>query len=317
MNISQQQISYIISLLEHKNFGKAADACFVTQPTLSMQVKKAEDSLGYKIFNRNINPLVLTEFGEKLLPILYELQVEYDKILHLSKESEGKMLEEIKIGVIPTIASYLVPELFQHKNLFTSNLKWAIKELKTAEILDQIQSKKIDLGILAGPLTTNLSENLKVLSLYNEEILIYSNQELDQNKMNKIHISELKNAQPWLLNNGNCLRTQMIHFCKLSDSPKSDWNYEGGNLEMLIKMVDINKGYTLIPDFYQKAFSVDKSKIKHIYSEHANQFPARNIIGICSHKNSKKTEINELFNFIKVKFANQDMKKFDVLEIKL
>ena len=195
MNISQQQISYITSLLEHKNFGKAAESCFVTQPTLSMQVKKAEDSLGYKIFNRNRNPLELTEFGEKLMPILFEMQLEYDKIFRLSKESEGKMLDEIKIGIIPTIASYLVPELFQNKDHFSSKLKWAIKELKTVEIIEQIQSKKLDIGILSGPLSANISENIKITSLYNEEILIYSQDENVTNYSTKIHISALKSAQ--------------------------------------------------------------------------------------------------------------------------
>jgi LysR family hydrogen peroxide-inducible transcriptional activator len=309
MNISQQQIAYIISLLEHKNFGKAADSCFVTQPTLSMQIKKAEETLGYKIFNRNRNPIELTDFGEKLMPILFEMQLEYEKIYKLAKSNEGKIIDEIKIGIIPTISSYLVPQLFQNKHLFSNKIKWAILELKSEEILDQIQSKKIDLGIMAGPID---KQNLNVNHLYNEEILIY----LSGSKENKLHISEIENKQPWLLNSGNCLRTQMIHFCKLSENYESEWNYEGGNLEMLVKMVDFNEGYTLIPDFYHKFYNLDKAKIKHIYAEKNDQFPARNVIGISSIKNSKNEEISSLLNFIKLKFSNQEKKKFDVLNWK-
>jgi LysR family transcriptional regulator, hydrogen peroxide-inducible genes activator len=306
MNISQQQITYIISLLEYKNFGKAADACFVTQPTLSMQIKKAEDTLGYKIFDRNRNPIELTDFGEKLMPILYEMQIEYEKIYKLAKSNEGKIIDEVKIGIIPTIASYLVPKLFENKHLFSNQIKWAIVELKSEEILEQIHAKKIDLGIMAGPIDKN---NYTITNLYNEEILIYNS----GTKGKKLHISEIENEQPWLLNSGNCLRTQMIHFCKLSENFSSAWNYEGGNVEMLIKMVDSNGGYTLIPDFYQKLYSLDETKIKHIYAENPNQFPARNVIGISSLKNSKHEEILSILNFIKLNFANQDRKNFDIL----
>lgn len=309
MNISQQQITYIISLLEHKNFGKAAEACFVTQPTLSMQIKKAEDTLGYKIFNRNRNPIELTFFGEKLMPILYEMQNEYHKIYRLAKSNEGKMLDEIKIGIIPTIAAYMVPVLFENKHLFTNKLKWAIKELKTEEILEQLHHKKIDFGIMAGPIE---DASLQVNNLYNEEILLYSSDFEDEN----VHISEIQDKQPWLLNSGNCLRTQMIHFCKLMDNQESDWNYEGGNLEMLIKMVDINKGYTLIPDFYQKKYILDKKNIKHIFGEVENHFPARNIIGVSSLKNSKNESLKQLINFIKLNYSNQEQKSLEILNWK-
>jgi LysR family hydrogen peroxide-inducible transcriptional activator len=309
MNLSQQQINYILSLLEHKNFGKAAEACFVTQPTLSMQIKKAEDTLGYKIFDRNRNPIELTAFGEKLVPILFEMQVEYDKIYRLAKASEGKILDEIKIGIIPTIASYLVPLLFENKHLFSSQFKWAIVELKSEEILEQLAHKKIDLGIMAGPIE---QENLHVTQLYNEEILMYT---IDH-KQDNIHISEVADKQPWLLNSGNCLRTQMIHFCKLAENANSAWNYEGGNLEMLINMVDINGGYTLIPDFYHKKYKLNPSNIKHIYAENKKRFPARNIVGINSYKNSKNEHFLEVMNFIKLNYSNQELKNFDVLNWK-
>jgi LysR family hydrogen peroxide-inducible transcriptional activator len=309
MNLSQQQINYILSLLEHKNFGKAADACFVTQPTLSMQIKKAEDTLGYKIFDRNRNPIELTTFGQKLVPILFEMQVEYEKIYRLAKASEGKLVDEIKIGIIPTIASYLVPLLFENKHLFSNQFKWAIIELKSEEILEQLSHKKIDLGIMAGPVE---QENLHITHLYNEEILMYTS----DNKRDKIHISEIKDKQPWLLNGGNCLRTQMIHFCKLAESSESAWNYEGGNLEMLIKMVDMNDGYTLIPDFYHKKYKLNEEKIKHIYADDQKRFPARNVIGLSSLKNSKNKHIIEFLNFIKLNYSNKELKKFDILNWK-
>ena len=100
MNLSQQQISYILSLYAYKNFGKAAEACFVTQPTLSMQIKKAEETLGFQIFNRNRSPLELTVYGQKLLPILYDMQAEYEKVIRLSKLNKGQITEELKVYLV-------------------------------------------------------------------------------------------------------------------------------------------------------------------------------------------------------------------------
>lgn len=310
MNISRQQISYILSLVEHKNFGKAAEACFVTQPTLSMQVKKAEDTLGFQVFDRKRSPLELTSFGKKLVPVLYDMQAEYEKIARLAQENNGKIVEELKIGIIPTVAAYLVPKLFENKSHFSSRVKWAITELKSEELLEQLRLKKIDLGIMAGPVD---KENLHVEPLFNEEILVYST---DFSQRNNISTDELKQAQPWLLNSGNCLRTQMMHFCQLGEENSSEWNYEGGNLQMLIQMVNQYGGYTLIPEFYQKQYKLNNSLISHATSPGNQGFPARNILALTSHKNSRHPALLELIHFIKLEYANRGQKKFEVLRWK-
>lgn len=310
MNISQQQIGYILSLIEHKNFGKAAEACFVTQPTLSMQIKKAEESLGFQVFNRNRNPLELTSFGEKLVPILYDMQAEYDKIKRLTQKQLGKNVEEIRIGVIPTVASYLVPKLFQNKERFGEEVKFAVVELKTEDLLENLQLRKIDYGILAGPVS---QENLHQTSLFNEEILIYC-PEFDRQQ--EIHVNEIKFLHPWLLNGGNCLRTQMIQFCNLSEINDQNWNYEGGNLEMLIKMVDDYGGYTLIPSFYVANYEFNKKHLHTLIADENEKVPARNIIGISSLKNAHHPVLKELSQFIKLNFANLEQKKFEILSWK-
>ena len=306
MNLSRQQILYILSLVEHKNFGKAAEACFVTQPTLSMQVKKAEDTLGFLVFDRKRSPLELTGFGQKLVPVLFDMQAEYEKIVRLTQENDGKINEEIKIGIIPTVAAYLVPKLFENKGNFTSRVKWAITELKSEELLEQVHHKKIDLGIMAGPVD---QENLNVLPLFNEEILVYST----DFQRDKITVDDLKNAQPWLLSSGNCLRTQMMHFCRLADNPASEWNYEGGNLQRLIGMVDHYGGYTLIPEFYQKQYGLNPALISHATSPENQGFPARNILALTSHQNSRHPALQELIHFIKLEYANHEQKRFEVL----
>jgi LysR family hydrogen peroxide-inducible transcriptional activator len=126
----------------------------------------------------------------------------------------------------------------------------------------------------------------------------------------------LKQAQPWLLNSSNCLRTQMMHFCRLSEAHNSEWNYEGGNLQMLVGMVDQYGGYTLIPEFYQKQYGLDPALISHATSPGNQGFPARNIIAVSSHKNSRHPALQELIRFIKLEYANQEQKKFEVLSWK-
>lgn len=306
MNLSYQQIRYIISLAEHQHFGRAAKACFVTQPTLSMQVKKAEDALGFLLFNRDRNPLELTEYGSKILPVLYEMQADFSEIMRITNESKGIVKEELRIGIIPTIAAYLVPELFANQNAFSSKISWAIKELKSAEIIDALDRKSIDVGIMAGPVH---SENLLVTPLYNEEILAF----IPKLKGKRIAVEALQQEQPWLLNEGNCLRTQMIHFCELQDQKTSTWNYEGGNLEMLVKMVRNYGGYTLIPDFYRGIYDMPPGSLKHIYRDESEIFPARNVIALHSHKNQKHPDLAALIRFIKVNFSNKKETKFEIL----
>lgn len=310
MNISRQQIGYILSLTEHKNFGKAAEACFVTQPTLSMQVKKAEETLGFPVFDRRRSPLELTAFGKKLVPVLYDMQAEYDKILRLANESRGEISEELKIGIIPTVAAYLVPKLFENRERFSGKVRWAIREMKSEELLEQLRNKKIDLAIMAGPVT---EDNLHITPLYNEEILVYS---AEFGKRDLITAEDLKQVRPWLLSSGNCLRTQMIHFCRLGEESGSEWNYEGGNLQMLIRMVQQYGGYTLIPEFYKKQYGLDPGMISHAVSSGQQGFPARNIIALSSHKNSKHPDLQELVYFIKLEYANREQKKFEVLSWK-
>lgn len=309
MDLSLQQITYLITVAEQQSFGKAAKLCYVTQPTLSMQVKKAEEVLGFSFFNRDRNPIELTTAGQQMLPLLYELKAAFQEIIRFSEQKKGIVKDELKIGIIPTIAAYMVPSLFAHKRQFSPHVNIQLLEVKSEEVLALLAAKKIDIGIMAGPVQ---QEELEVQPLFNEEILAF----LPSEKKAKIHVSQLTNLQPWLLSAGNCLRTQMIHFCQLAENNLFDWNYEGGNLEMLLKMVQQFGGYTLVPSFYQKLYQIDQKQLKHIYSEEQTKFPARNVIGLCSHRNKKRPEIQQIFQFIKKEYANHEGKNFEVLNWK-
>lgn len=276
--ISKAQIEYIIALNKLKSFQKASEACFVTQPTLSMQLKKAEDTLDYKLFDRSKSPIELTPIGEKILPELHQILESYENLTTSIDKLKGSFKAEVRIGIIPTIAVYLVPQLYKDWQKKLTGIKLIISELKSSQILEQLEDRSIDIGIMAGPIT---KQSLKSQILFNEEICIYAP------KLNRktITVEELQELKPWLLSQGNCLRTQMINFCNLSESPSDEWSYEGGNLNLLTQMVEQEGGYTLIPNEYRKLLNLKDSYFTKI-KDHT---PARQIVAVYLDR-SKKIE---------------------------
>jgi LysR family hydrogen peroxide-inducible transcriptional activator len=302
--ISPVQLSYIFALLKHKNFQRAADACHVTQPTLSMQLKKAEDALGYKIINRDTNPISLTDAGEKLYPDLSAIQSAYDELEVQIERLKGTYKSEIRIGIIPTISNYLVPELYAKWQDQIGDVHLDISELTSPNLLAALKNKTIDFGIMAGPVEDS---SLDQQILYNEEVLIY----LPTIKEKTIKLEQLENEHPWLLSPGNCLRTQMINFCKLDSAKKSEWNYEGGNLHLLTKMVEQEGGYTLIPFFYLPHLNLNPKHIKKI-KDHT---PIRQIIGLHLKRNTKKEDIVKIMRIIQrnKSFGKEILENVEVL----
>ena len=283
--ISIQQMNYIVVLSEELLFQRASERCFVTQPTLSMQIKKAEETLGYVIFDRDSNPLKLTPSGQKLIPILREILAETDKIKLLTDQLKGKVKEEIRIGIIPTIAAYLLPDLFSSWIADFGNIKLKIRELKTTDALDALERKELDMAIIAGP---HLDPRLRSVPLYLEEIQIYC----PEVKTQEIQFEQIQQKHPWLLNKGNCLRTQMLHFCQLNqDSHAQDWDYEGGNLPLLVDMVNKNGGYTLIPAHF-KLLPEQETGIKTISDLQAA--PAREVIALMPNRSMKMPNLEAI-----------------------
>jgi LysR family hydrogen peroxide-inducible transcriptional activator len=302
--ISPVQLSYIFALLKHKNFQRAADACHVTQPTLSMQLKKAEDSIGYKIINRDTNPISLTDAGKKLYTNLLAIQSAYDELGVQIQKLKGTYKAEIRIGIIPTISNYLVPELYAKWQDQIGEVHLDISELTSPNLLAALKNKTIDFGIMAGPVN---DVSLEQQILYNEEVLIYA----PTIKKKTIQLEELQNEHPWLLSPGNCLRTQMINFCKLDNAKNSEWNYEGGNLHLLTKMVEQEGGYTLIPSFYLPHLNLNPKHIKKI-EDHT---PIRQIIGLHLKRNTKKEDIVKIMRIIQrsKSLGQQELENVEVL----
>lgn len=295
-SITPQQINYILELNAERNFQRASDKCFVTQPTLSMQVKKAEDLLGFPIFDRSRFPIELTAAGEQLIPVLMDVQLEYARIGTVAQRIKGSYSEQLRIGVIPTISAYLIADIFEAVQLEIPHIQIRLEEMKTSEVVEALEENRIDIGIIAGPYN---ERRMRTIPLYQEEIKLY----FPKIKSKTVTPEELEDAQPWLLSKGNCLRTQMVHFCSLDDSKsfETKWNYEGGNIELLMKMVDLNGGYTLIPQHYQ----IPETSLKRLYDKRTGEYPAREVVAIMPSKSLKKESCESLVRIIQHQYNKQ------------
>ncbi|MCH2225508.1 MAG: LysR substrate-binding domain-containing protein, partial [Crocinitomicaceae bacterium] len=303
--VSFQQLQYILALAEERHFERASERCFVTQPTLSMQLKKAEDLLGNKIFDRSRSPVELTSFGEQIIPVFRNVWEEYDRIKETVEKEEGTYKESIVIGVIPTIAGYLLPDLFSKWKELLPNIQMTILELTTANVLKALEEKQIDLGIIAGP---ESDSRLKITPLYQEEIKVY----IPSYPKDELSTNELLDYNPWLLTSGNCLRTQMIHFCNLGKSKKDDWDYQGGNVELLQRMVCKHGGYTLVPEHY---ISEPEEGYKTIRSEEG-EVPARAIVGLSRSRSSKWKTLEVFLRSIQLEYGGNNKNDLKILDWK-
>jgi LysR family hydrogen peroxide-inducible transcriptional activator len=241
------QLSYIVAVDKYKNFGVAAQNCSVTQPTLSMQIQKLEDEIGVILFDRSEQPIKATKIGESLIKqakiVLRESHKFEDMVLEEKDEARG----EIKIGVIPTLAPYLIP-LFL-KDFMKSNplVKIVIEELQTSQILQKLDDSELDIALLVTPID---HEGLNSEPIFYEPFMAYVSDKSSLAKMKKIDQKDLNSNDLWLLTDGHCFREQSLLICK-NRKKTSDQNkhllFESGSLETLKKMIDQENGFTLLP----------------------------------------------------------------------
>jgi LysR family hydrogen peroxide-inducible transcriptional activator len=248
LNISLIQIQYLIALDEHRNFIKAAEASFVTQPTLSMQMKKLEDELGVLIFDRSKQPIEPTLIGQQIIKQARVIFNETSRIEGILKEFTGEVSGNLKIGVIPTIANSLIPRLIGEVARKYPELKLTIKESLTHEIVADLESNKLDVGVVSVPLK---NDSLVEKYLYVEKFRIYANSNHPSFNNNSWDVEDLLKDKLWLLSEGNCFRTQTINLCALPDDQLNHMalNYESGSLQTLKKVVDLEGGATIIPEW--------------------------------------------------------------------
>ncbi len=250
------QLEYIVAVDTYRHYVTAAEKVFVTQPTLSMQIKKLEESLGVLIFDRSKQPIMPTDLGEKLIAQARIILREREKMSVLISEFQGKVSGNLKVGIIPTLAPYLVPRFVGSFVRAYPDIHLQIKELKTNEMLLELQKDLIDVGILVTPVK---AQKLLKIPLFYEELKLYLAHNHDFVQDSDIDLDDIDISEIWLMEQGHCFRNQVYNFCQLNKEVRSQlpFRYESGSLETLRQLVDNEGGFTLLPELATLNLSAD------------------------------------------------------------
>ncbi|MEY2917773.1 MAG: hypothetical protein RIS73_1487 [Bacteroidota bacterium] len=257
------QLEYIVAVDTHRHFAVAAKQCFITQPTLSMQIKKLEETLGSKIFDRSKQPVIPTEIGEEIIQQARIILNEVKKINQLISDKQGILQGELKIGIIPTLAPYLLPLFLQPFLKKYPDVTIKVKEMTTDIIVEKLKAGRIDAGLLVTPLLEN---SITEYPLFYEELVAYVSKKNAAYKKTYVLADDIDLKELWLLEEGHCFRSQIINLCELKKQTKeqSNFEYEAGSVETLRKMVELNNGVTILPELATLDFNTRQlNMIRH------------------------------------------------------
>jgi LysR family transcriptional regulator, hydrogen peroxide-inducible genes activator len=284
------QLEYIIAVDTHRHFAIAAEYCFVTQPTLSMQIQKLEDTLDCKIFDRSKQPVIPTETGEAIITQARIIVHETKMLLQLINQKKGLIEGELRIGIIPTIAPYLLPLFLQNFLAKYPQVKLKITELTTDVIVEKLKAGKIDAGILVTPL---LDSSIIEYHLLHEELVAYISKSNAAYKKRYVLPTDIDLKQLWLLEEGHCFRNQIINLCELKKQQieQSHVEYQAGSLETLRKLVEVNNGITILPEMSTTDFN---TKQKNMVRHFKQPVPVREISLVTHRSYHKKKLIDAL-----------------------
>ncbi len=281
------QLQYVLAVAEHKNFTLAAEKCFVTQPTLSMQIQKIEEELGIQIFDRSKKPIQLTEIGQKIVSQAKNIVNEADRIQDIVDLQKGYIGGEFRLGIIPTIMPTLLPMFLNNFIKKYPKVKLIIEELNTAEIIIKLKNGHLDAAIAATPLE---DEKIKEIVLYYEPFMVYIPEGHSKFEKNEIEINDLNIDEILLLQDGHCFRDGILNLCKnTAQNADNKFQIESGSFETLIKLANEGLGITLLPYLHSLDLKEsDKLKLKHFVEPK----PAREI-SLIFPKNELKIHIIE------------------------
>ncbi len=286
-----QQLEYIVSVAKEQSFSKAAEKCFVTQPTLSMQIQKLEDTIGATIFDRSKHPVVPTDIGRQIIDQALKVLMEGRRLQEIVSACKKQVSGELRVGIIPTIAPYLVPLFLMDFLKSNPAVNLVLNELPTEEIISQLKQDMLDVGILVTPLD---DMTLHEQPLYYEPFVAYLSSESPLLAKQKITPEELDLSEIWLLNEGHCMQSQVLNLCYERKKQKlvPNFEYKAGSIETLRKMVEISKGATLLP-------SLAINELNEQQLQNVRQFeqpePVREV-SLITHRNFVKKRLIEVLS---------------------
>ncbi|RZJ27663.1 MAG: LysR family transcriptional regulator [Flavobacterium sp.] len=255
------QLQYVLAVAEYRNFTFAAEKCFVTQPTLSMQIQKVEEELGIQIFDRTKKPIQLTEIGQKIVNQAKNIVGEANRIKDIVDQQKGFIGGEFRLGIIPTVMPTLLPMFLNNFIKKYPKVNLLIEELNTQEIITRLNNGHLDAAIAATPLH---EEKIKEIVLFYEPFVAYIPENHAHSQKKEIEIEDLNPDEILLLRDGHCFRDSVSNLCNISNTNPNKFTIESGSFETLIKLADEGLGTTLLPylhtlDLKEK----DQKKLHH------------------------------------------------------
>jgi LysR family hydrogen peroxide-inducible transcriptional activator len=305
------QLEYVVAVDTYRHFVLAAEKCFVTQPTLSMQLQKLEEELGVKIFDRTKQPVIPTEIGIRIIAQARVILREAGMIQQLINDEKNVMTGELRIGIIPTLAPYLLPTLFKQVRTKYPQLELVIRETITEEVIYELKNNRLDCGLVVTPLK---DPSIREDVLFYEELFVYVSRRNALYDKKYVLADDIDPDQLWLLEEGHCFRSQVLNLCELRKSGDLHFKYATGNIETLKRMVDKSNGLTILPELAVMEFNKNQMKLVKRLKEPS---PAREV-SLVTHRNHIK---NKLIQTLKEEILSmvpknmQQLKNKKVVEI--
>ncbi len=301
-----QQLEYIVAVYKEKSFSKAADKCFVTQPTLSMQIQKLEEVLGVVIFDRSKQPVVATSLGREIIAIAQDVLKDTQRIREMVEDAKGQVSGDLRIGIIPTVAPYLVPMFLTDFLAQYPKVNLILEEMPTDDIVRDLKIDLLDAGILVTPLS---DLNIKETPLYYEPFVAYVSPTSGMYAQDLLSPKDMDLSEIWLLNEGHCMQSQVINLCYERKKRRlvPNFEYRAGSIETLRKMVELNEGATLLPELALKDLQENQKKMVRRFE---TPEPVREVSMVTHRNYVKKGLLNALLGCIKAHIP-QDMQNID------
>ena len=267
------QLKYIVSLSRYDSYVKAAEKSNVTQPALTIQVKKLEDELGLILFDRSKKPVVPTDMGEKLLVQAKKILQEVKKMEDMAQSFVSDVSGELIVGVIPTVAPYLIPVFIDQFNEAYPEIKLLIKEGTTEQIIRDLKEGDIDAGIIATPVK---HKGLEATPLFYEKFFLYISDQHPLYIEDSIDIENLSVEDLWLLVEGNCFRNQVEYICNQGREHRfgDNFRYESSSIDSLRRIVEHRQGITFLPELATLSIPAEQEEM---IKEIKGQKPVREI----------------------------------------
>lgn len=253
------QLRYVLAVHRHGHFGKAAKACNVSQPTLSGQIHKAEERLGIQIFVRENKPVTATEKGYALVEQAQVVVAAHERLVRLAQGQFDSVAGDFALGIIPTLAPYVMPWFLKAFATRYPKVKLSIVERATDGILSDLEGRRLDAGLLATPLDV---PRLKERVLFLDPFYLYAHAEEHILEYDEVEASLLDPERLWLLEDGHCVRNQTLALCDIVEgcSHLSSVRFEAASFETLHRLIDASEGYTLVPETYARTLPRDRRR---------------------------------------------------------